>query len=530
MIGEWYFIPWNIQYLGGGVLALVITFLVFRKNPRAPSYRLFLAFGVSLIVWMLSVFISRSAPSLGIATAAYRIVGFSFLLAPALLLMTILYIASKRKLYYLILVPMLPLSLYTLIAAPFDVSWTNFGWAYSLKQEFIPISMLPLIGYYAAIIVTLVVFSLKQHLSYLRKKYTIILSGFLLYVIVLTTTNVVMWSNPNIAPVGGFMVTIEFLFIAYAVSLRPARIEFTPGKSIDNLGEAWLRFLQKLRDVLPGKELGEDAISYQNYIHSMGIDDVIHFENGRHIFDTARLASLDVNEAMLRTTSFMKKQDRASEVSKEYRDLFTNLYGIMRKDSTEFANDWLNMMLHNHGGFLDKQGVLVAMPRGTKLPPIFKELQSGKVYLFQEEKPAESYQKMKEALEYGFIGLCFTKLEPKKIRATYGVEKASIVWLTFQQIETEDIVNPKDPRRLIDMISTRTINPSRVVVLLDCLDQIIFTNSFDKVRGMLREMKKLCEGNVATFLLSIDGNMFDNEQMAAIEYELGIFEKKYEVL
>ena len=92
--------------------------------------------------------------------------------------------------------------------------------------------------------------------------------------------------------------------------------------------------------------------------------------------------------------------------------------------------------------------------------------------------------------------------------------------LTFQQTEMEEIVSPKDLEILSHIISTRIVNSSRVVVLLDCLDQIIFANSFEKARGLLGEMKKLGEENAATLLLSIDANMFKKEQIDAIE-ELG---------
>ncbi len=516
-MGEWHFIPWNIQYLGGGILALIITALVFRRNTQALSYRSFLAFGVLVIVWMFSVFIGRSAPSLSFSLEMHRIIFFTFLLAPALLLLTILSIGSERKIYYLTVIPMLILATYSLISAPFDVSWSNFGWAYSLKQELLPISTLFVPGYYAAIIITLVVLILKRRLSYLRKKYSLILFGFLLYSIVLTITNIKMWSNPNIAPVGGFMVAIEFIFIAYAVSLKPSRIEFTVNKSLDSLGNAWLRFLQKLRDAFPGSELGGDADLYQNYLQSMGIGNIMQYKNGREVLDTAQLSLVKMNEAMDKTTNLMKKQSQALQAMTAYTDVFIELYRILRKDSTYLADNWLNTMLRDHGGFLDKQGILVAMPPRVQLPPIFKELQPGKVYLFKEENPAQAYEKLKEALEYGFVGLCFTKLEPKKLRARYKVEKASLVWLTFQQTNKEEKLSPKDLEGMSHIISTRTDDPTRVLVLIDCLDQIIFANPFEKVRGLLRAINKLCVENAATILISIDTNMFSNEQMDNIE-------------
>ena len=516
-MGEWHFILWNLQYLIGGLLALVITIFIYSRNPKASSYKCFLAFGVCLVVWMLSVFISRNAPSIIYSAVSYRIVNFSFPLTQPLLLLTILNIGSRRRIIYLILIPILPISLYSLIAAPFDVIWTNFGWANMLLPWFIPIGLSPVIVYAAAIVIVLAFWIRKQKLIYLRRKYSIFLSGFLLYFIPLTVTNMLMWNNLNIPPFGGILLTIEFLFIAYAVSLRSSKIEFTTSEPIGSLAETWLRFLQRLRDTLPGGELGEDAQQFDDVIQSLGLSDIVHIENSHQTLDVVQLSRLDMNETIDRVTSLMKKQERTLQASAEYSEVFTELYRIIKRDSTEFASDWLNTMLRKHGGFLDKQGILNALPPGIRLPSIFKELQSGKVYLFKEEKPTQAYEKLREALGYGFVGLCFTKLEPQKVRAMYRVEKASFVWLTFQETGMEEVVSLQNLERLSYIISTKIVDSSRVVFLLDCFDQITFANSFEKARGLLKEMKKLCEENAANLLLSMNAEMFKKEQMDAIE-------------
>lgn len=518
-MGEWHFIPWTIQYLVGGLVALLITTFVFRRDPKALSYKCFFAFGVCLAVWMLSVLISRNAPSLSSSVAFYRIVNFSFLLTQPLLLVTILNIGHRRRIYYLTLIPILPLSLYFLIAAPFDVTWTNFGWAYSIRHQDVVMSLPFMIGYPATIGIILTVLILKSRLSYLRRKYIFILSGFLLYFIPLTVTNMLMWKDPASPSFGGILLTIEFIFIAYAMFLRVSRIEFTTSESLDSLAETWIRFLQRLRDVLPGGELGEDAKKFDDVVQSLGFSDIVNNKSNRQTFDAGQLVLLDMNETMDKVTTFVKKQERALQapISIEYTDVFTELYKMMRKDSTEFASNWFKTMLRKHGGFLDKQGILSTIPQGTKLPSIFKELQPGKVYLFKEEKPVQAYKRLKEALEYGFIGLCFTKLEPQKVRATYGVAKASLAWLTFQETEMEEVVSPNDLRRLSHIISIRIVDSSRVVFVLDCLDQIIFANSFEEARSLLKELQKLCEENAANLLLSINAEMFKKEQMDAIE-------------
>ena len=78
--------------------------------------------------------------------------------------------------------------------------------------------------------------------------------------------------------------------------------------------------------------------------------------------------------------------------------------------------------------------------------------------------------------------------------------------MVFNEFEGDDMPeNAKDLVKLSSVILTEiTKNSSKAVVLLDCLDQIIFANSFKRAKDWLNEMKGLCQENDATLLLSID--------------------------
>ncbi len=514
------FFPWNLQYLGGGLVSLVTTFVVFRREPKTVSYRCFLMYGVSLVVWMFAAFLARDAPSLDSSTAFYRVVNLFFMVVQPLLLLTIVQIGTGRNIHYLLLVPAAAVGMYVFVAAPFDITLTQFGWAYSFKSRVAALITATVTVYAGAIVVTLLVLALKTKLLYLRRKYGLMLIGFFLYFIPLMVTNLTMWRDPNVRPIGGFLLIIEFLFMAYAFYLKAGKIEFAGGQASDSFNDSFFKFVQRLREVVPGTELGGDAAYFKGILNTTGLNKAILDNSSRQIFDLNLSSHLDMREVMNDITAFMRKELWALQASKEYAELFVEFYRKMRQDSPTLADAWLGETLKVHGGFLDKQGVLTSLSFEARLPPIFKELPRGKVSLLWQEDPVQAYSRMNQALGYGFEGICITKQEPRKVRATYGVERASVFWMTFQETPTEEMVSPNDFEQLSNIISLGVANSSRTVILFDCFDQIVQANPLERVRGMLEGLKKSCQENAASFLISINPDILNKNQIEAIEEEL----------
>ncbi len=519
-MGQWQFIPWNLQYLGGGLLALATTILVFRRDPRNVSYRSFLAYGTCVIAWMFLVFLSRNAPSAAASEDLYRVVILAFMVVQPLFLLTILQIGSSRQIYYLTLVPALFVGVYAMAVSPFDVSWTSLGWSYSLRKEFLAFSSPITFSYPVAIVTVLLVMVLKSKLLYLKRKYGLILGGFLLYFVPLILTNMVMWRSPDARPIGGFLLAIEFIFISYALYLKPGKITFAGSQSAGALNDCLFRFVRRLREIMPGKELGGDATHFNNVLQTTGLMDIVSNESSRQIFNTGLSSELEMKQTMDKITGLMRKEPWALRASKEYGELFVEFYLKMNRESTAVAGAWLAAMLHSHGGFLDKQDILQGLPSEARLPAVFKDLRPGNRPALSKEEPDRAYGILRRGLEYGFQGLCITKVEPRKIRTTHGLEKASLFWLTFQQMPTEETVSPNDLERLSNIVSLGIASSIRTIVLLDCLDQIVLANSIDKVRGVIAGLGKMCKENGAILLLPVSAQMITKEQMNGIEEEL----------
>jgi len=415
------------------------------------------------------------------------------------------------------LVPGMSIGLIISAFAMYNVTWTKYGWSYSLLHSASMIALPIMLGYFIGIIAIGCFWAKKSLHPYLTMKYKLILIGCIVYFIPLTIINVFMWSYPEMPPFGGFLLTIEFLFIAYAITLPVDKIEIIKPTGLTDF---YCSFLNRLQNVIPGKELGDSSLKFSDYIEAMGLKEIVVFKGGKLIFDSAKFAEEeigDVADTVLRT---LKGLPELKDTVEQYTKVFIETYKTMMRISKNDADKWLEQMLHAHGGFLYQHGILDAMPEKIEIPAIFKELQPGKVYLFKEEQPKEAYSKLKEALNWGFECLCVTKFQPQKVRERYGVEKASIFWLTFKESNTEKTINPRHLDELSKAISKFVNTTSRSAILLDCFREIIMVNGFERATSFLKGVKEICKENNSNLLISTDPKMFEEKQMETMEKEM----------
>lgn len=139
-------------------------------------------------------------------------------------------------------------------------------------------------------------------------------------------------------------------------------------------------------------------------------------------------------------------------------------------------------------------------------------------YLIKEEKPDKGYEVFYDQITHGYSGLAITKLPPEKIRERYKIAKTPILWLTFKEVE--NAISPKDLEGLKSVVSDFVWKAEKTVILLDCFDQIMLANGFEKSISMIREIKDICGKNNANLLLSVNTGVFEKEQIVAIEREL----------
>lgn len=145
-------------------------------------------------------------------------------------------------------------------------------------------------------------------------------------------------------------------------------------------------------------------------------------------------------------------------------------------------------------------------------------LEKCKIYLIQENKPIKAYEIFHDQITHGYLGLCISKYDPKKVKKDYNFSNIPIIWLTFNS--SENAVSPKDLNSITSSISNFVKENENSILMLDCFDQIKFANGFKKSFHFLLELKNINIINKSIMLISIPPKMFSSVQISAIQKEL----------
>jgi hypothetical protein len=511
----WYFTPWTLQYFVGGGLALLISLYLLSKNPKSWVYRYFFLFGLSAVMWEFLAFFHRNAPT---ADLSGEFLGFDLffgMLSFSFLLVMLLTFRRKKPTYSLVLIPSLVIGIFLILTKPFDIFWTDFGWSYKFLFTWGVILYAAVFMGYVASIITVGGFLIKESkAAMLRKKFVLILTGFIIfYLIGLVMLNLLL-GPLGFPPFGGILTFLTFLCIAYAISLPTEKIEVLHASNIKKFSKDYLRFLNKLLEVGPGKELGENLAKFKYHLPTLGLSDVVEFEREKISFRPG--PKFDPSGVTDKSLDFMKQRGWTLPAVKPFTDVFVDTYEAMKSQSKKGADEWFERMLRKHGAFLYKHGILDAMPEGARIPGIFRELEVGKSYLVQEDRPRRCLEMLKDAVNYGFKGLCFTmRYPPQKVRSEYGLEGVNIIWL---RLNPKKGVKTLAPDKLYELEKTisKFIAPGGTVVLVDAFDQIKVVNGFKKSMKFLQKMKVAAAESGANLLISMRPESVWEEESAAI--------------
>jgi hypothetical protein len=148
------------------------------------------------------------------------------------------------------------------------------------------------------------------------------------------------------------------------------------------------------------------------------------------------------------------------------------------------------------------------------------KLKPGRSYIVREEERTIGYKIFTDQITHGIHGLCITKYSPQKIREKYNFKKTPFLWFTFQQSDTEMIVNPKKvDMELILHIEDFVKKEKQTIVYIDCFDQIMLVKGFDISFKLMNDVITICKENQSILLLSIELSLFDEKQRSILEKE-----------
>ena len=381
---DWQSVFVMVQYSVAAALAFSIALYIIFKNPKSWAYRLFFLFGVSVGLWEVMMFLHRDAltADLSLGFLASGIL-FGFL-APGFLLATLFMLHKERLLNLLVLVPAFVSGALIILFKPFEIISTGFGWSFKLGlMQGVLLIALTWIWHVMAIIIAGWLLSKRSKTNILKKKYTLITYGFFIfYAIGFPISNLLLFNNPNIPPLGGLFIISIFLVVAYAINLPAEKIGKVPmlRKKYEkipmpgefqtimyifqrgSLSTSLKNFLEDFLKAMLGKELGQDLQEFDRFLNETGLNSAVFFKKGEIVFDKDKLPLIDSLKSKDKILEYVKNKRLTPKAVSSLATLFLDVYKSVRTKSKLAADEWLCQILQKHEKFLFAHSFLSRLP------------------------------------------------------------------------------------------------------------------------------------------------------------------------
>jgi len=529
---DWYLFPWTIQYIVGGVLAILVGSYIVSKNPKSWAYRYFFLFGILIGIWELLAFFHRNAPTAAISMIFLKFDVVLAFLSISVFLLFFLTLLKNKPFNLLSIAPALALGAFVVSTGPLEVFWTSFGWSF----RFIPQSFLLFAiiggGYFFSIVTVGWLLVKKSKIKILQRKYILMLGGYIFFFLIgIGASNFLLMEIPEIPPLGGILSSFAFLVLAYAVAL-PAekiveRLTLETDEKITRFRSQFTKFLEELLKAIPGKELGESAFEFRKFLDVTSLNKIVSFNKSKILVEESKLSPVELAMVMEKVIIYLNEKPWANKMTNQFVDLFISTYATISLESQQNADEWIKNLFHRYGNFLSRGEILNKMPAEVKIPQIFKMCKSGKSYLIENQSPKQAFKIFRDIMRYNLLGLCISTLYPNEVKKDYELsDLTTVFWLS--KVDTEYSISPSNLGYLRDKISAFISQNKNAVVMLEGLEYLITTNGFDSTLKFLHDVREAVVINQARLIVPLAPAALERRQLEMLRRFMEVMEVKEE--
>jgi signal transduction histidine kinase len=236
--------------------------------------------------------------------------------------------------------------------------WTEFGWNYTLAFSGVALEVGTFIyfGYFAAIIMLLVMLTRNARSTVLKQKYLVLLVSFTLFQAVgFTVTNYMLATNPMFPPLGGMLQLFTFIFIGSALALKEPQMPlFTANRS--SFSHVYSSFLTVLYNATSHSNLGETSFKFSEFLKKSKIENLTSIQSNRITFK--RTNDLDLIQLINQNLKFLEAEKNSELTDKYLR--------VLNAAETKLGKSFETIITENKD-FLEKSDLIYGIAGGKYL-------------------------------------------------------------------------------------------------------------------------------------------------------------------
>lgn len=146
------------------------------------------------------------------------------------------------------------------------------------------------------------------------------------------------------------------------------------------------------------------------------------------------------------------------------------------------------------------------------------KLESGCSYLIESEDAREAFEIMTEYLAHGSPGLCISREYPDKLRKTFRLDGARMVWLSYEG-DKGNALEPTNIPLIYSEIKAFLEQTSGAVFLISGLEYLVSQTNFVKVLKFVQLLSEAAAVSDSIFLLPISPGVLSVREVKMLERE-----------
>lgn len=146
------------------------------------------------------------------------------------------------------------------------------------------------------------------------------------------------------------------------------------------------------------------------------------------------------------------------------------------------------------------------------------ELESGSSYLIESENPREGFEILEEYLAHGSRGLCISREYPEKLRKTFHLDGAQLVWLSYEG-EKGHAREPTNIPLIYNEIKNFLELGEGAIFLVSGLEYLVSQNNFNKILKFVQLLSEAAAVSGSIFLLPISPGALEGREVKMLERE-----------